>query len=167
MRIILLAGYKPTTADNCPWLEKENGVPRLEQRMRQALQFTQNCIVVLAGDSSDEALRVCPSLERCELIFDTVEGRPSLLSNLRAALQKTDLPAIVLPAELEFGDMDVVKKLTSEAVQQGLNTPVHVLQSSESSFPLVLTVNGCQEVARNKKVESLADPRLNRQVPCL
>lgn len=166
MRIILLAGYRPTTADNCPWLAKIDGVPVLEKRLREARELSPNCIVVLAGESADEALRVCPTLEHCELVFDTEPGRQTLLSNLRVALEQFDLPALVLPAELEFGDVETVKKLTSAAVQHGLSSPIHVLQTPTQSFPLVLTAQGCKTVKFNMTIEGLADPQLTR-VPCL
>ena len=167
MRIILLAGYRPTSADNCPWLENEEGLPRLEKRMREARELGQNCIVVLAGESAEAALRLCPSLEKCELVFDNQTQRPNLLSNLRAALQNIDLPAVVLPAELKFGDLEAVKQLAAAAVQQGLNTPHHMFQISENAFPLVLSPEGCKELVHNKQIEGLADPRLTRHVPCL
>ena len=48
MRVILLAGYKPTMPANCPWLVVEDGAPILENRLRQIRQITNECIVVMA-----------------------------------------------------------------------------------------------------------------------
>lgn len=165
MRVILLAGYRPTDDDNAPWLEHENGLPKLEHRVREARQFTKTCVVVLAGQSADRALLECPSLEKCELVFDTHAGQANLISNLRAALHLGEEPAIVLPAELPFGDISRVQELGSLAVQHGLRTPFHLIQDGEESFPLILTGPGCEEVMKNKNLASLAD--LTRHVPCL
>ncbi|MGE0762387.1 MAG: hypothetical protein AB7N80_03815 [Bdellovibrionales bacterium] len=167
MRVILLAGYKPCTSDNCPWLEDENGKPRLEQRIREAQALSQNCIVVLAGEMADRALIKCPSLERCELVFDTNETQANLLTNLRAALALGDQPAIVLPAEMTFGDVTKLNQLASVAVQHGHRAPFHMVQADEQGFPLVLTTTGSQELIRNKTLQGLADPQLTRHVPCL
>ncbi len=153
MRTILLAGYKQTDADSCPWLQFENGLPILEARVRQARKFGQECIVVLAGVAADEALRICPSLENCELVFDTHES-PNLLSNLKAALATSIDPAIVLPAELSFGEEKAVFDQIGRAAQQGARAESDVIHQS---FPMLLTLRGCDAVLRNKNITSLAD----------
>lgn len=174
MRVILLAGYRQTDVENCPWLARENGVPVLEQRIRDAFRFGQECVVILGGECADEALRVCPSLEQCELVFDTNENL-NLLSNLRAAVKAGLDPALVLPAELRFGDVSTVRKLIGWAAQQGVRSPAHLIQVTDPSgrlvnhgFPLVLTLRGAQEILRNTTIGSLADTQLNANtVPLL
>ena len=167
MRVILLAGYKPCTHNNCPWLEDENSQPRLEQRIHEARTISTNCIVVLAGQVADMILLKCPSLENCELVFDTNEEQANLLTNLRAALTLGTEPAIILPAEIPFGDVTKVKQLADVAVQHGLKAPFHMIQNEDQGFPLVLTGTGCRELVRNKTLQGLADPQLTRHVPCL
>ena len=153
MRTILLAGYKKATPEDCPWLVSEDGLPILEGRIREARKFGQQCIVVLAGEVADEALRVCPSLDQCELIFDTNQ-EPTLLSNLKAALSVGTDPALVLPAELSFGDETAVFELIGRAAQQGPRANSEVIRQS---FPLLITLRGCEAVLRNKTLTSLAD----------
>lgn len=167
MKTILLAGYRPTEEDNAPWLQSENGKAVLENRIQQALKLSPNCVVVLAGRSADHALTACPSLEKCELVFDTHGDEANLLSNLKAATHMGEDFALVLPAELPFGPAEKLKQLIGLAVQHGTLTPYHMIQSESESFPLVLTPIGCKELFKNKELKSLADPELTRHVSCL
>lgn len=166
MRVLLLAGYKSTTVENCPWLQFEGELPQLENRLRQIRQITSDCVVVMAGESAEYALRVCPTLQHCELVFDT-NANLSLMTNLKAALKLGCNPALVLPVEAPLSGTTEVKKLVSSAVQQGLQCPAHLLQGVNSNgnlwnggFPLVLTSQGAQTIAKNRDLGSLLDPGL-------
>lgn len=161
MKVILLAGYRNTSVIDCPWLQKQEDHVILEHRIREARELSGTCVVVLSGETADEALRVCPSIEKCELIFDS-SSTPNLLSNLRAALKHTGDPALVHPAELPLGSTDTIQTMVNWAVQQGLRTPAHLVQVDEG-FPCFLTFNGCQEILRNTTLTGLADPQLNRE----
>jgi hypothetical protein len=185
MRVILLAGYKGAgsgtgadagsgaeprgQAEVSPWLGVENGRPILETRIREAFELGHQCIVVLAGADADQALRTCPSLEKCELVFDT-NSSPGILSNLKAALKLGADPAIVHPAELPFGRREDIKRLVGWAAQQGNRSPSHILQAAlpggslaNQGFPLVVTTSGCQEILRNTTLSGLADDQLRRE----
>lgn len=169
MRVILLAGYSKTSTEDCPWLAEEAGLPALERRIRESFRYGKECIVVLGGDTADDALRRCPALEKCELVFDTSES-PNLLSNLKAALKTGADPALVLPAELSFGDPPVVQRLIGWAAQQGVRAPAHFFQIAETSgtlvnqgFPLILTLRGAQEILSNTTITGLADLQLSRE----
>lgn len=170
MRVIVLAGYKNHPTDQCPWIEKSDGVALLERRLREVRSVTDHCIVVLSGDSADEILRHCPTLENCELVFDTNQAQISLLSNLRAALKLGGDPAIVLPADIGLSPGPELKELVSSAVQQGLRCPYHLLQGVTQSgalwnggFPVLLTTTGAETILREKELTGLSDPRLQRQ----
>lgn len=167
MRAILLAGYKPTTGDNVPWLETEDQIPILEKRLQDLRQITHRSVVVLAGNSADRALSECRSLDRCELVFDTNGDSSTLLSNLRAALHTGTDPAIVLPVELPLGNPNSIKAMIHYTVQHGLNAPYDLLHGSNESFPLILTQLGCEKIARFKSITGLNDPNLTRHVTCL
>ncbi len=161
MRVILLAGYRETSPESCPWLELEDGVPRLQKRILEAKNLTPNRIVVLGGDSAEATLRHCPAIESCELVFDTSVAKPNLISNLRAALKLGHEPAIVLPAEMSFGDLELVRRLAAVVIQNGLQAPFHGVHSLlQGGLPLVLTQNGCRVIADELDVCELADPRL-------
>lgn len=169
MRIILLAGYRKAATEDCPWLTKEAGLAVLERRIRESFRYGKECVVVLGGETADDALRLCPSLEKCELVFDTSENL-NLLSNLKAALKTGADPALVLPAELSFGDPAAVQRLIGWAAQQGVRAPAHFFQIAETSgylvnqgFPLILTLRGAQEILRNTTITGLADLQLSRE----
>ncbi len=170
MRIILLAGYRNHSESECPWLADSDGLPLLERRIREACELSPSIVVVLSGLSSDDTLRKCPSLERCELVFDTNGEEANLLSNLRSALKLGIDPAVVLPVEVSFGPREQLKKLIFFAVQQGLRAPFHLLQAMESTgdfwnggFPLIISATGGQELLANETLLGLSDPQIRRQ----
>lgn len=167
MKIVLLAGYRNHPESECPWLVDSEGLPLLERRIRQAREISPSVVVVLSGLSSDDALRNCPSLEKCELVFDTNGSRANLLSNLRSALKLGVDPAIVLPIEISFGPHENLKQLVFFAVQQGLRAPFHLIQAVASTgeiynggFPLIISANGGQELLANDTLLGLSDPQI-------
>lgn len=168
MRTIILAGYRQADAESCPWLVPAEGkTTLLEKQIQLARIITPRPVVVLAGALADEALRRCRSLEACELVFDTYDNASTLLTNLRSALYLGMEPAIVLPAEWSFGDLQILQYMTNAVIRDGLKAPYHILQGMDENgqlynqgLPIIITYRGCEEVMRNKNLTGLADSAL-------
>jgi hypothetical protein len=160
MRLILLAGYKASDPKTCPWLQFDGQELLLESRIKEALLLTAKVYVVMSGEGAEYALQHCPSLEKCEFIFDTNDDQASLLTNLRAALHHGFDPAIVHPAELPLGPKSAIKALVGWAAQQGAAAPFHFLQLPAQGFPLVITPNGAKKIYSTRELKGLADEQL-------
>jgi len=162
MNLLLLAGYKHAESEF--WLQDQDGLPLLETRLQLARKFARSPIVVLSGTDADEILRNCPSLEKCELVFDTNGDQSNLLTNIRAGLRVEANATIIWPAEVALSSTQHIRFLQQWAVQQGNRVPVHVVQAVHlgelvnDGLPFLLTLSGRKLLMTQPEIITLTEP---------